>query len=86
MNAQKQFFTDNLSTLSKEMAQGEGDSLRALSDTFGCSKDSYPAFAAQMQSSYSDIFASPGSMAALNQVQAVLKSNDDLAKNCTLLI
>lgn len=86
VEAQKQFFTENLATLSKEMAQGEGDSLRALSDTFGCSQEAYPTFAAQLQSSYSNIFAAPGSIAALSEVESVLKSNETLSSSCNLLI
>ncbi len=73
-------------TLAKEIAQGDGEAVRAFSNTFGCSKDSYNSFAAQLQSSYSKIFAAPGSVAALDIVQGELKANVKLSQSCSLVI
>lgn len=86
LRAQEQFISDNFSLLSKEIAQGDGETLRAFSNTFGCSKESYNTFAAKMQSSYSKIFAAPGSMAALDVIEGTLKSNPELSQACQLVI
>lgn len=86
LSAQQHFMADNYSTLSKEMAQGDGEALRAFSNTFGCAKDVYSHFAAQMQNSFARIFSAPGSLAALDVVQAEIKANPQLNKFCTLVI
>ena len=86
LNAQQKFMADNYSILSKEMAQGDGETLRAFSNTFGCKKEVYNDFAAKMQSSYSRIFIAPGSMAALDVVQSEIKGNPQLANGCSLVI
>ena len=85
LEAQKEFFTENFATLSKEIAQGDGDSVKALSDTFGCSQEAYPQFAKQLQSSYSEIFASPGALAALSVAQEELTENEDVVMSCQYL-
>ena len=76
-SAQQEFITTNFSILSKEIAQGDGEALKAFSNTFGCPKNSYSSFATQMQSSYSKIFAAPGSMAALD----IIESTTTILKN-----
>lgn len=86
LNAQQEFMSENYALLSKEMAQGDGETLRAFSNTFGCNKDSYKNFATQMQNSYPKIFSVPGSMAALNVVQDEIKNNAQLSHACTLVI
>ena len=86
LSAQKKFMADNYSILSKEMAQGDGDALRAFSNTFGCTKEVFNHFASQMQNSYSKIFIAPGSMAALDVVQFEIKTNPQLASACFLAI
>ncbi len=85
-SAQQNFIQENFSTLSKEIAQGDGNTLRAFSDTFGCSKEAYPVFAQQLQSSYSEIFAAPGSLAALSVIVDELHSNELAAKGCEYLL
>ncbi|MBC7532356.1 MAG: DUF3015 family protein [Oligoflexus sp.] len=85
-NAQQTFIQENFSTLSKEIAQGDGNTLKAFSDTFGCSKETYPAFAQQLQGSYEEIFAAPGSLAALSVIVDELHSNAVAAKGCSYLL
>ena len=82
LTAQQEFIQENYSTLSKEMAQGEGEALHAFASTFGCSENVREEFAAQMQKSYERIFSAPGSIASLNVVQDELKDNKTLAQNC----
>ncbi|BBH51994.1 DUF3015 family protein [Fluviispira sanaruensis] len=86
LSAQKKFISDNYSTLSKEMAQGDGETLRAFSSTFGCKNELYPRFASQMQNSFSKIFIAPGVMAALDVVQEEIKGNEELVSGCSLVI
>ncbi|WP_186645402.1 DUF3015 family protein [Fluviispira vulneris] len=86
LSAQKKFITDNYSILSKEMAQGDGETLRAFSSTFGCKNEVYPSFASQMQNSFSKIFIAPGIMAALDVVQEEIKANEKLVTGCSLVI
>lgn len=86
LNAQQQFINTNYSTLTKEIAQGDGETLRAFSSTFGCSKDVYVSFASQMQKSYGKIFSTPGAMAALSAVEDTIKGNAQLSQSCSLAI
>lgn len=86
LSAQQKFMADNYSILSKEIAQGDGETLRAFSNTFGCKKEIYNDFASKMQKSYSQIFIAPGSMAALDVVQTEIKSSPQLANGCSLVI
>ncbi|APJ02432.1 DUF3015 family protein [Silvanigrella aquatica] len=86
LSAQQKFMAENYSILSKEMSQGDGETLKAFSNTFGCKKEVFDHFASLMQSSYSQIFIAPGSMAALDVVQSQIKNNPQLASGCSLVI
>ncbi|WP_338636719.1 DUF3015 family protein [Spirobacillus cienkowskii] len=86
LTAQQRFIADNFSALSKEIAQGDGESLKAFSSTFGCKKDIYPNFAVKLQNSYEKIFISPGSMAALEVIQSEIKNDPVLVNGCSLII
>lgn len=86
LSAQQKFIAENYTTLSKEMAQGEGEALKAFSNTFGCTSDVYSSFAGQMQRSYSKIFSVPGSMTALEVIQDEIKGSPELAKQCNLVL
>ncbi len=86
LNAQQKFIAENFTTLSKEIAQGEGEALKAFSNTFGCTSDVYPSFAGQMQKSYAKIFSVPGSMTALEVIQDEIKSSPELTKQCNLVL
>lgn len=86
LNAQQKFMYDNYAALSKEIAQGNGETLRAFSNTFGCKSESYLNFASQMKDSYQKIFGAPGSAAAVDAVHEELKENATLSKACSLII
>jgi hypothetical protein len=79
---QRQFMADNYASLSKEIAQGEGESLRALTQMLGCREASFPQVATTLQSSYGEIFAAPGSGAALISIRQSLSSNPALSHQC----
>lgn len=85
-NAQENFIRDNFATLSKEIAQGDGETLKAFSETFGCNPNTFPAFAKTLQASYDDIFAAPGSLAALEVIQDTLQSDSSAVKGCEFLV
>ena len=80
--AQKNFFVENMKVLSKELAQGDGEYTRALASTFGCAEPSYRAFGAEMQRSYSEIFAQPGAEAMLKRIRAKVVENSELGATC----
>jgi len=86
LEAQQQFIADNYSTLSREMAQGDGETLRAFAGAMGCNNQSYSTFATQMQTSYARIFAAPGALAALDIVHDEVKANAPLAQQCDFVI
>jgi hypothetical protein len=82
---QEHFFAMNLGSLSKEMAQGEGQSLAALSETFGCNAAIQPVINNTLKDNYEDVFAAPGAMAALDATRESLAENPDIAANCQYL-
>jgi hypothetical protein len=53
---QKEFIADNFETLSKEISQGNGESLRAFASTFGCNDSAISEFGMQLQKSHQKIW------------------------------
>lgn len=86
LKAQENFVAQNLSTLSKEMAKGEGEALRSFASTFGCEEAAFSAFAETLQASYSEIYQAPGAMAVLNNIRTTLKKDAVLPAKCENLI
>lgn len=86
IQTQENFFVNNISQLSKEMAQGKGEYLEAFSQTFGCNSNSMPEFGGQMKKSYNAIFSSPGAVSMLEEVRSQVKNNPTLVKQCTAVI
>jgi hypothetical protein len=82
MKAQEQFVLNNLRDLSKEMAQGEGETLRAFSQTFDCEEAAYGQFASTLKGSYRKVFAAPGAMAMLDAVRGEIASDEVLRTSC----
>lgn len=81
-NVQKEFIADNFETLSKEISQGNGESLRAFASTFGCADSAVPEFGTQLQKAHEKIFSSPGSQAALDVVREEILSDESLSQSC----
>jgi len=75
VRAQEQFFASNLKVLSKEMAQGEGEYVKALAQTMGCKPEVHGDFAKEMQKSYQTIFNAPTSSDMLDKVRSTVKSS-----------
>ena len=86
LEAQRNFFVDNMSTLSKEIAQGDGDALQAFATTMGCPKSVYPTFANRLQKSYGKIFAAPGAMASLGVLKDEMKLEGQLKSQCQFIL
>jgi hypothetical protein len=82
IDVQKEFISGNFETLSKEIAQGNGESLKAFASTFGCKDSAVSEFGIQLQKSHEKIFASPGSQAALDVVREEILSNKSLSQSC----
>lgn len=79
---QEQFMSRNFVALSKEVAQGDGETLRAFAQTLGCSPEAYPGVASQLQKSFEVIFASPGAVSALETAKSEVRKNPSLAAAC----
>lgn len=86
ISAQEKFFAANLKTLSRELAQGDGEYVRALARTMGCSDAVHGAFGAEMQKQYSYIFSAPGAMSMLGRVRSTIHSSKDLNGSCNTII
>ena len=82
VDVQKEFIADNFETLSKEISQGNGESLRAFASTFGCNDSAVFEFGMQLQKSHQKIFSSPGSQAALDVVREEILNNKSLSQSC----
>ena len=75
--------TANFSRLSKEVAQGSGDSVEGLAEILGCEQSSSADFAKTLQASHDTIFSQPGSIAALEAVRSSVSSKPELLSKCT---
>ena len=83
---QESFMMANYSALSKEMAQGRGETLASFADVLGCSQGAQPRFASVLQNSYARIFSAPGALAALEATRREIKGHAELAQACSKLI
>ncbi|MBP9708074.1 MAG: DUF3015 family protein [Oligoflexales bacterium] len=86
INQQEAFFVANYSALAKEVAQGDGAALRALSAQLGCQESVYGQFKDAMQYNYQEIFSAPGAITALNRAKYFVKAERSIANNCADLI
>lgn len=84
LNRQEQFFTNNISVLSKEMSQGKGQHLEAFAETFGCNGPTN--FSREMKDNYKSIFSAPGSGAMFQEIRKTIKKSETLNKSCDKLV
>jgi hypothetical protein len=82
IQTQKDFIANNLAPLSKEMAQGKGETLSAFTHTLGCAPSVEVAAHNQLQKSHGKIFVSPGAYAILESAKSELRSNSETAAGC----
>lgn len=76
---QEVFITVNLSSLSKEAAQGSGEHISALAEVFGCPNE---PFARLSQNHYSKIYEKNEPSVVLQNYLKEVNSDQDLAKRC----
>jgi hypothetical protein len=83
LKKQEVFITVNLSSLSKEAAQGNGEHISALAEVFGCPNE---YFAKLSQCHYEKIYSINEPKVVLKNYITEVKSNENLAKNFTRTI
>ncbi len=80
---QESFVVANYATLSKELAQGQGQSVAGLAEVLGCESSVLPEFGSFAQSKYDALFLAPGSMAMLDKLKLEMASNETLSSSCS---
>ena len=84
--SQEAFIMANLNVLHKEMARGDGETLKAFAATLGCQEHSFATFAHVTQSSYGNIMRAPGAIAVLEKTKDTLRAQPEMAAACNGLI
>jgi hypothetical protein len=82
---QQKFVEGNFTTLSKEMAAGEGEHLSTLAGLMGCSTESVGAFGAFTQVNFSAIVQSPDTSASelLGALKTGMSRDQRLSASCS---
>ncbi len=80
---QEVYITVNLSSLSKEAAQGAGEHISALAEVFGCPNDDFVKFS---QNSFGKIYNSNNPNEVLKNYISEVKVDGNLAKKCNRVI
>ncbi len=82
LEEQRVFVANNLSTLERESAQGQGDTLRSLAAVSGCEADAFGEFAAMSQASHAELFASADATIIVDTLNKRISESSDLASAC----
>lgn len=82
---QEVFVAVNLENISQEMAQGNGEHLRALATLMGCSTNVYSDFAGLTQQKYGSLFpaADTSTLDLLSGLKREMAANPTLSGACT---
>lgn len=86
LRLQQSFVAANIAGLQTDIARGEGESLRAFSQTLGCTDESFENVALTLKASYAQIFAAPGSLAVLSASKEQIRQQTSLVIACNKLI
>jgi hypothetical protein len=86
LKKQKDYVINNFSILSKEIAQGRGESVTTLATIFGCQQQHIPLFKETLKKSYKSIFSAPGILASLEEMHITVKNNKLLSQQCKNII
>mgnify|MGYP001548272856 CR=1 FL=1 len=78
---QEVFIEANLASLSKEAAQGSGETLAGLAEVMGCADSE--TFATVCQRNHASIFSEDQVQTVRQKIIDVVKSDENLAKSCT---
>ncbi len=81
---QKDFVAANLSSLQREAAQGNGDSMNGLASVLGCSASDYGSFGMYTQSHYAQVFNANTSDTILDNIKMEVQRNKLLSQACPL--
>lgn len=79
---QEVFIAANLNSISKEAAQGQGNTIEALGEVFGCSADGTEALKVLCQDKHQEIFSSGEPTKVLSSLRDEIRSNDSTAVDC----
>lgn len=80
--AQEMFVANNLNALSKEAAQGEGQTLNAFAFLLGCNGDSVNQFAKLSRDSYDAVYNNGNPTVVLDRMVEEVKADAQLAASC----
>ena len=80
---QEVFITVNLSSLSKEAAQGSGEHISALAEVFGCPNSDFIKLS---QAHYNKIYETNEAAVVLQNYLNEVKQDQNLAKSCLRII
>ena len=81
---QKDYVAANLSSLQREVAQGNGDTVKGFASVLGCPSSAYNDFGVYTQSNYNAIFNSNDPSAIVINVKNELQKNPNLSKTCEI--
>ncbi|NBO38025.1 DUF3015 domain-containing protein [bacterium] len=79
---QEHFMKTNYREIVREAAQGDGETLKALASTLGCSASAQNNFAKFTQKNHQVIFSKPGALAALQTLKGGMSHEDSLRNSC----
>jgi hypothetical protein len=82
LEEQKVFIEENLASLTKEAAQGEGETLETLADVMGCDEEEYDTFATQTQAHHAELFENKSVDEILQAYQNMIENDERLADSC----
>ncbi|MBN9124738.1 MAG: DUF3015 domain-containing protein [Nitrosospira sp.] len=82
------FAQENYTSLVKEMAQGEGESLNTLASLYQCSTASHKEFGALVQAKFDDLVVNEQTTSTelLGRLENQLGSHPTLAKSCNVQV
>ena len=83
--SQEQFILNNFASLSKEISQGQGETLSAFTEVLGCDGAGAGIVRDELKNGAAEILAAPGAIAALEAVKQILNRNPDAGKSCRYL-
>ena len=85
-NSQKLFLEQNFASLAIDAAQGDGETLRGLVATLGCSEQVYPEVTSAIKAHHATIFRAAGVERVLFSMHKVLRTSAGVTTGCTNII
>jgi len=85
-NSQRLFLEQNFASVAMDAAQGDGETLRGLAATLGCSDQAYPEVTSAIKAHHAAIFRAAGVDKVLFSMHKVLRSSEGVTTGCTNII